>query len=121
MPHIPVPSTTPIVLNRAKTSAVPLVRNDAMISCSSTSIPKSTFLDVQEVIRDGDVIEERIKQEARIKIAAAREQAKVDMEVAKQKAEVQAEAIKLEAQRVIGLQIVAKEQAVLNARNEGTS
>jgi hypothetical protein len=121
MPHIPVPSTTPTVLNRAKTSAVPLVRNDAMISCSSTSIPKSTFEDVQEVIRDGDVIEERIKQEARIKIAAAREQAKIDMEVARQKAEVQAEAIKLEAQRVIGLQIVAKEQAVLNARNEGTS
>ena len=122
MPHIPViPSTTPIVLNRAKNPAVvPLVRNDAMISCSSTSIPKSTFEDVQAVIRDGDVMEERIKQDARIKIAAAREQSRIEMEVAKQKAAVLADAIALEAQRVIGLQIVAKEQAVLNARNDGT-
>ena len=122
MPHIPViPSTTPIVLNRAKNSAVPLVRNDAMISCSSASIPKSTFEDVQAVIREGDVLEERIKQEARIKIAAAREQTRIEMEVARQKAVVLADAIALEEQRVIGLQKVAKEQAVLNARNEGTS
>ena len=122
MPHIPaIPSTTPIVLNRAKNPAVvPLVRNDAMISCSSTSIPKSTFEDVQAVIRDGDVMEERIKQDARIKIAAAREQSRIEMEIAKQKAAVLADAIALEAQRVIGLQIVAKEQAVLNARNDGT-
>ena len=123
MPHIPVISSTtpPIVLNRAKISAVPLVRNDAMISCSSASVPKSSFEDVQAVIRDGDVMEERIKQEARIKIAAAREQTRIEMEVARQKAVVLADAIALEEQRVIGLQKVAKEQAVLNARNEGTS
>jgi hypothetical protein len=79
----------------------------------------STFEDVQAIIRDGDVGEERIKQEARLKMVAAREQANVVIAAAKEDAKVQAEATSLMEQDILGKQRVAKEQNVLNTQNEG--
>ena len=120
-PHIPLIPPTPVVQSYAKNPSLSVLRKDANISGSATLIPKASFEDVQAVIRDGDVMEEKIKQEARIKIAAAREQANLKIEAARQDAKVLADAIALEQQRVIGLQIIAKEQSILNTQNEGSS
>jgi len=97
------------------------VRKDPVVSNSRMVISSqgSTFEDVQAIIRDGDVGEERIKQEARLKMVAAREQANVVIAAAKEDAKVQAEATSLMEQNILGKQRVAKEQNVLNTQNEG--
>ena len=97
------------------------VRKDPVVSNSRMVISSqgSTFEDVQAIIRDGDVGEERIKQEARLKMVAAREQANVVIAAAKEDAKVQAEATSLMEQEILGKQRVAKEQNVLNTQNEG--
>lgn len=112
-----VPDDVPVVNQRSQSASVrkdPVVSNSTVISTQSSS-----FQDVQAVIRDGDVREERIKQEARLQLVATREQANLAIAAAKEDAKIQAEKLSLMEQNIIGNQKVAKEQNVLNTQNEG--
>ena len=105
-----------------KTTPVQLIRQESAVSGSSLIIPTQknyTFEDVQAVIREGDVMEQRIKQENRLRLVAAQENSRLEVEAAREKARIQIEEAKLEEQRIIGLQRLAKEQSILNAHNEG--
>lgn len=115
VPYVP---DVPVVVNQRNQSVS--VRKDPVVSNSTViSTQSSSFQDVQAVIRDGDVREERIKQEARLQLVATREQANLTIAAAKEDAKIQAEALSLMEQNIIGKQKVAKEQNVLNTQNEG--
>jgi uncharacterized protein YhaN len=95
-----------------------------------TGLPKSNFLALQAIVQEADLIEERMKQDSRLRIIAmqeqakldlesAKEKAKLDMESAKEKAKVVEDALKQEAQRILAEQRNAKEQAILDTQNHG--
>ena len=95
-----------------------------------TGLPKSNFLALQAIVQEADLIEERMKQDSRLRIIAmqeqakldlesAKEKAKLDMESAKEKAKVEENALKQEAQRILAEQQNAKEQAILDTQNHG--
>ena len=84
-----------------------------------TGLPKSNFIALQAIVQEAELIEERIKQESRLKLIAMQEKAKLDMESAKEKAKVVEDALKQEAQRILGEQRNAKEQAILDTQNHG--
>lgn len=86
---------------------------------TSTPLPKSNLIDVRAVIQEADVVEERIKQESRLKLVAMQEEVKLQIESAKEQARLQEIAFKLEEQRIRGQQQVVKEQTLLDTQKEG--
>jgi len=115
--HVPVVSIPPASVN-PKVQSITL-RKASMEGPASAVLPKSSFEDVRAIVQAGDLMEEAIKQEARLKLVAAKEQAKLEIERAKEIAKVQADAFKLEEERIIGAQQLAKQQNLLNNQNEG--
>lgn len=86
---------------------------------TSTPLPKSNLIDVRAVIQEADVVEERIKQESRLKLVAMQEEVKLQIESAKEQARLQENAFKLEEQRIRGQQQLVKEQTLLDTQKEG--
>ena len=86
---------------------------------TSTPLPKSNLIDVRAVIQEAEVVEERIKQESRLKLVAMQEEVKLQIESAKEQARLQEIAFKLEEQRIRGQQQVVKEQTLLDTQKEG--
>ena len=114
---VPQMHNTPVAKNPTQ-----FIRHqDSAVSGSLITVPtkKYGFEDVQAVIREGDVMEERIKQESRLRIVAAQEHSRLVVEATREKARILYEEAKVEEQRIIGLQRQAKEQSILNAHNEG--
>ena len=130
-PSIPtLPSPAPVqIIKVPQIHNTPVAKNptqfirhqDSAVSGSLITVPtkKYGFEDVQAVIREGDVMEERIKQESRLRIVAAQEHSRLVVEATREKARILYEEAKVEEQRIIGLQRQAKEQSILNAHNEG--
>lgn len=116
---VPVKKSSSVI---ASSTALVIPKNlpqSGMRIDTPTGLPKSNFIALQAIVQEADLIEERIKQESRLRIIAMQEKAKLDMESAKEKAKIVEDALKQEAQRILAEQRNAQEQAILDTQNHG--
>jgi hypothetical protein len=117
---VPVNKSSSVIASSSTALVIPKnLPQSGMRIDTPTGLPKSNFIALQAIVQEADLIEERIKQESRLRLIAMQEKAKLDMESAKEKAKVVEDALKQEAQRILAEQRNAKEQAILDTQNHG--